>query len=51
MATAKSSSTLTTHCVNFIYENKAGCILLALSKQISDSRGTNAHKHFYKVGT
>src|SRR5215469_699338 len=36
--------------VNFIDENDAGSVLLALFKQVADAAGAHANKHFDKIG-
>ena len=41
-----AASTGTTNSIDFINKYNTRCILSCLSKQISDSRWTNTHKHF-----
>src|SRR5579872_1130050 len=36
--------------VDFIDEDDAGCVLLALLEQVADTAGADAYKHFYEIG-
>ena len=37
--------------VNFVNENDAGCILLALLEKVANTAGADADKHFHEVRT
>src|SRR5699024_6626130 len=51
MASTKTRSTLTTHCVNLINKDNTWRVLLRILKQISYTRSTNTNEHFHKVCT
>ncbi len=49
VSAAQSGAAMTPHRVNFIDEDDAGSILLALLKQVADAACAHAHKHLHKV--
>src|SRR5258707_2030116 len=49
MSTAEACATMTPNSVDFIDENDAGGVLLALLKQIAYPACTNADEHLYKI--
>src|SRR5258708_3036282 len=49
MTAAEACSAVPAHCVNFVYENDAGRVLLALFKQIAHAAGAHTDEHFYEV--
>src|SRR5580704_2365164 len=51
MTAAKPSATMAADGVNFVDEDNAGSILLALFEKIANAAGAYADKHFYEVGT
>src|SRR5436190_12743401 len=51
MAAAKTGATMTSDGVDFVDENDAGGILLALLEQVANARRSDSDKHFNKVGT
>src|SRR5262245_30451628 len=51
MTTAESGTTMATDGVNFINEDDARRILLALLKKVANAAGADADKHFDEVGT
>mmetsp|Transcript_2465 Transcript_2465/g.5107 ORF Transcript_2465/g.5107 Transcript_2465/m.5107 type:complete len:348 (+) Transcript_2465:713-1756(+) len=51
ISTGISSTTLATNSIDLINENNTGSILPGLSKDITDARSTDTHKHFNKFRT
>ena len=51
MTTAETGAAVTTDRINFVDEDDARSILLALLEEVAHARSTNAHKHLDKVGT
>ena len=51
MTSAQARAALAAHGVDFVDENEAGRVLLALSEQIAHARGAHAHEHFHKIRT
>src|ERR1700730_16730351 len=51
MSTAKSSTTMASHSVNFIDEDDARSVFLALLEQIANPARAHANKHFHEVRT
>ena len=51
VSAAEAATSLTAHCIDFIDEYDAWCILLCLGKEVTDTGSTNTDKHFYKVRT
>src|SRR6266853_2221844 len=49
MTTAEACSAVPAHSVNFVDENDAGRVLLALFKQIAHAAGAHTYEHFYEV--
>src|SRR5271157_1219341 len=49
MSSTEARSSVPAHSIYLVYEYDAGCILLALVKQVSHARRTNAHEHFNEV--
>ena len=50
MAAAEAGAALAAHSIDFIDEDDAGGVLLALFKEVAHTGGTDAHKHFHEVG-
>ena len=48
---AETCAALTTHGVDFVDEDEAGGVLLALSEEVAHARSAHAHEHFHEVGT
>lgn len=51
MAAAKAGPALPAHSVDFVNENEARSVFLALQEQVADPGRANAHEHFHKIGT
>ena len=51
VAAADTCATMTSHRIDFINEDNARCVLLALFKHITHTRCTDADKHLNKVRT
>ena len=51
MSTAKTGTAMASDGVDFVNEDDAGRVLLALFEEIADAAGTDADKHFHEVGT
>ena len=49
MTATKTGTTMATDCINFIYENDAGRMLLGLVKHVPHTAGTNANKHLDEI--
>src|ERR1700730_12120830 len=49
MSAAQARSAMASDSVNFVDEDNARRILLALLKQVADAACANAHKHFHEV--
>ena len=49
MATAKTGTTLTAYCINFIDKDNTRRILLRLGKEVTHTGSADADKHFYEV--
>src|SRR5260370_948679 len=49
MTAAEACSAVPAHGVNFVDENDAGRVLLALFKQIAHAAGAHTYEHFYEV--
>jgi len=50
VAATQAGAAMATDGVDLVDEDDAGSILLALLKQVPDSRRAHAHEHLYKVG-
>src|ERR1700719_2204021 len=51
MAAAEAGSAMASDRVDFVYENNAGGVLLALNEQVPHARRADAHEHFDEVRT
>src|SRR5437588_4033633 len=49
MTATEACSAVPAHSVNFVDENDAGRVLLALFKQIAHAAGAHTYEHFYEV--
>ncbi len=49
VAGAKAGTSFASYGVYFVDKDDAGCIFLALLKEIADTGGADADEHFYKV--
>ena len=47
---AQSRAAVASHCIDFVDKNDARRIFLALFKQVANTAGADAHKHFHKIG-
>ena len=51
VSAAEACATVTAHSIDFVDEDDAGRVLLALFKQVANAACANADKHFNEVGT
>ncbi len=51
MTTAETRAAMAAHRVNFVDEDDAGGVLLALLEQIAHAAGAHAHKHLHEIRT
>ena len=51
VTSAEACAAMAADCVNFVDEDDAGCVLLALFEEISHAASADADEHFYEVGT
>ncbi len=50
VSTAEASTTVTSHGVDFVDENDAGSVLLALLEQVTNTACAYAYEHLYEIG-
>ena len=51
VSAAQASATMAAHGVDFVDEDDAGSVLLALLEQVADAAGAHADEHLHEVGT
>src|SRR5258707_3350679 len=51
VSAAESGSAMTAYCINFVNEDDAWGIFLALLKQVANAACAHAYEHFYKIRT
>ncbi len=51
MTAADACTTLASHCIDFIDEDDAWCVLLGILEQVTYTGCTDPDEHFYEVGT
>ena len=51
VSAAETGATMAAHGVDFVDEDDAGCVLLALLEEVADAACTDADEHLDKVGT
>jgi hypothetical protein len=51
VSATQARAAMTTDGINFVDEDDAGCVFLALLEQVANARCANADKHLNKVGT
>src|SRR5205823_1346768 len=49
MSTAQASAAMTSYCVDFVNEDDARSILLALLKEVAHPACAHANKHFHEI--
>ena len=51
MTAAHAGAAMATDCVDFVDEDDARCLLLALQEEVAHTRSAHADKHFDEVRT